>query len=170
MVKMVYLNATNNDDASACYCEYSHTGTSDAHMTRVADLSGNTITPNSYTTLDTADPQPAWALDDTPWTEPNPNPVPESVTKYQFLTQALAAGLISESEAIMSARYGDIPNVIDVALLQMTPADQTAAKIKWASAATIPRDSDTVAICQAAVSMTNEQVDDFFRAAALIGA
>jgi hypothetical protein len=86
-----------------------------------------------------------WALADIP-----PDPVPEGVTRYQFKAALLA-----------SNRYQDAMTAINSATNEQ--------KLRWADAQTVRRNSGLVTYLQSALSLTNNQVDTFFRNAAAIG-
>lgn len=75
-----------------------------------------------------------------------PAPVPEVVSKFQAKASLLNAGYLETVEGIM-ADAG-------------TPM---IARLAWTEAQEFRRDSPTVAMMAAALSLTSEQVDDMFR-------
>lgn len=85
-----------------------------------------------------------------PYVAPMP-PVPVSVTAFQAKAALLNAGLLDKAQAAVSAA---------------APIVQLA----WATAQSYERSSPTVAALAAALGLSDAQVDDLFRAAALISA
>ena len=91
------------------------------------------------------------------WTEsgplavalPEPDPVPEVVSRFQARAALHIAGLLVQAEAAVAA------------------ADPLA-QMAWADAQEFRRNSPTIAALSASIGLTSEQVDDLFRSAALI--
>jgi hypothetical protein len=83
--------------------------------------------------------------------EPEPEPVPQVVSRMQARIALHNAGLLTSVEAAVSA------------------ADPFV-QIAWADAQEFRRNSQTITTLAAALSMSDEQLDDLFRAAALIEA
>lgn len=81
--------------------------------------------------------------------EPPPPPVPVSVSRFQARAALHNAGLLTAVEAAVAA------------------ADPFT-QIAWADATEFRRDSPTIAALAVALGMTGAQLDDLFRAAALI--
>jgi hypothetical protein len=77
--------------------------------------------------------------------------VPASVTRFQARAALLAAGLLDDVEATIAG------------------ADRFV-QIAWADAASFERTSPTIAALAAALGLTDQQIDDLFRAAATISA
>lgn len=84
-----------------------------------------------------------------PTPEPTP-PVPPSVTARQARLVLLGAGLLSTVEG---------------ALASMSGMQGEAARIEWEYALAIERDSQLIQALAPALGLTDEQVDDLFRAA-----
>lgn len=95
----------------------------------------------------------ALAAGPVPWVppEPEPDPVPETVSRFQARAALLDAGLLG---------------AVEVALADAGPLAQLA----WAEAVEFRRTSPTIAALSAAIGLTDEQVDSLFRAAAQIEA
>ena len=74
------------------------------------------------------------------------SPVPEVVSKFQAKASLLSAGHLGTVETIMA-----------------DPATPALARLAWTEAQEFRRDSPTVAMMSAALSLTSEQVDDLFR-------
>lgn len=79
-------------------------------------------------------------------------PVPETVSRYQARAALHNAGLLSTVEAAVAA------------------ADDELIRIAWADATVFRRDSPTILALAEALGLTSTQLDDLFRAAALIAA
>jgi hypothetical protein len=80
---------------------------------------------------------------------PTPAPVPQSVSPRQARTALRAAGLLSDVNAAVAAA-----------------GEQ--AQIDWDYALEIRRDDALIASMAASLNITNEQIDDLFRAAAQV--
>lgn len=95
---------------------------------------------------------PGWSFSDGLFVPPPtpPEPVPEVVGAWQAKTQLLRAGLLAGAEDAVAAS-GD-----------------TELQIAWTSAPNFRRDSLNIAAIADALELTGAQVDDLFRAAALI--
>ena len=78
-----------------------------------------------------------------------PQPVPEEVPQWQARTALLRAGLLTQIEAAVAQASQEV-------------------KIAWEYAPNIRRDSAFVAAMAAALGLTDQQLDDLFRAAAAI--
>jgi hypothetical protein len=83
---------------------------------------------------------------------PTPQPVPETVTARQARLALLRAGLLDSVDAALAA----LPD----------PQERRAAQIEWEYATEIRRDSPLIAALAPLLGLTDEQVDDLFRAAA----
>lgn len=84
---------------------------------------------------------------------PQPEPVPQTVTRFQALAALHLAGKLSEVQAIMAA-----------------PETPVIAKLAWENALSFERTSPTLASLAAALGMTNADLDALFTAAAGIEA
>ena len=78
--------------------------------------------------------------------KPVMSPVPEVVSKFQAKASLLGVGHLDTVETIMA-----------------DPATPALARLAWTEAQEFRRDSPTVAMMSAALSLTSEQVDDLFR-------
>ena len=97
-------------------------------------------------------PGAGYAWIDGQWAEvPVTTPVPQLVSRFQAKGALMQAGLLAQVEA---------------AVAQADPFIQLA----WAEAKDFRRDSPAIASISAGLGLTDEQVDDLFRAAALIEA
>lgn len=76
-------------------------------------------------------------------------PVPQEVSRFQALAALLHAGLLDDVETAVAG------------------ADRFT-QIAWSNASTFARASPTIATLAAALGLSDAQVDDLFRAAALI--
>jgi hypothetical protein len=83
--------------------------------------------------------------------EAPPPPPPEAVTARQARLALLGAGLLDNVEGALAA----IPD----------PLSRRAAQIEWEYALEIRRDSPLIAALAPLLGLTDEQVDDLFRAA-----
>lgn len=139
----------------------------EGHLQRLTDLDGNTVASEAYSLVE-ANMSPSWGLPDpdpTPPEEP-PAPVPESVTKRQFLIQLLRAGMVAPEEVATLALQP--PALMSAVLDAMPEADALEARLSWGAMTQVERFSPLTLSAAAAAGTTEEQLDDFFRAAALI--
>jgi hypothetical protein len=91
------------------------------------------------------------------------------VTRLQFARQSALAGMMTASEARAWAGAGTDTTMGAAALLLVpegTARDQ--ASIVFAAATTIDRNNALMPALQAVAGLTDEQTDEFFRAAALL--
>lgn len=84
---------------------------------------------------------------------PLPEPVPQSVTRFQAKAALLNAGYLDEVSALMSA-----------------PDTPAMFKLAWAEVLNFERGAQTVAAMQEALELTDGQIDDLFTAASKIKA
>jgi hypothetical protein len=95
-----------------------------------------------------------------------PPPVPNVISRRQLLIALTAAGLITEAEALAAAQTGAVPAAIDAFFSTLPPAQQTSARITWATMTQVERHHPLVQGVIDANLATAEQVDELFRAAA----
>jgi hypothetical protein len=95
-----------------------------------------------------------------------PRPVPNVISRRQLLIALAAAGLIDTGEAIAAAKTGEVPVLIDAFFSTLPPAQQTAARITWATMTQVERHHPLVQAVIDAQLATAEQVDALFTAAA----
>lgn len=93
-----------------------------------------------------------------------PVPVPD-LTARQFMIALHLSGLITEAEA----RDGNTtPAAIDAVFSTLSPSEAAAARITWAKMTSVPRNDPMVDALGPVFNKTPEEIDDFFRQAALI--
>lgn len=114
-----------------------------------------------------------WAYADGVFTAPPPPdpgapPVPASITRRQLLLQLALSGMITGPEALAAAQTGAVPAAVQAVFDQLGPADKLAAEITWATMSVADRGHPLVAALGATRAMTDQQIDDFFRAAAAL--
>jgi hypothetical protein len=97
-----------------------------------------------------------------------PPPVPAAISRRQLLIALTSAGLITDAEALAAAQTGAVPAVIDAFFGTLPPAQQTAARITWATMTQVERHHPLVQGVIDANLATAEQVDALFRAAATL--
>lgn len=95
-----------------------------------------------------------------------PQPVPASITRRQLILALTTMELITGEEALAAARSGEVPAAVQAAFDNLAPADKLAAEITWATMSVAERDHPLVALLAVANSMSETDVDDFFRLAA----
>lgn len=95
----------------------------------------------------------ALAMGPAPYVAPEPvNPVPQEVSRFQARAALMAAGLLDAADAAVAAS-GD-------AFLQLA----------WKEATAFPRTSPGIAALAPSLGLTEADLDDLFRAAAVISA
>jgi hypothetical protein len=101
-----------------------------------------------------------------PWDgTPLPRYVPGVITRRQCAKQLLTLGMITGQEAIDMTQMGKPPASVQAYLDQLPEPDRTMATIDFA-ADTYYRDNPLLTALMSANGMTEEQVDDYFIAAA----
>jgi hypothetical protein len=93
-----------------------------------------------------------------------PAPVPD-LTVRQFMIALQQNGFITEAEA---RDRNSIPSNINAVFSTLPESGAAAARITWALMTTIPRNDPLVDALGAVLNQTPEQIDDFFRQAALL--
>lgn len=96
------------------------------------------------------------------------NPVPQVISDRQFYQQLAVAGTITQAEALAAVMTGTIPEVLDTFIQSLPAPDQFTARMLLAGATQFERQHPLVAAVGAAQGLTTAQIDDFFRAAALL--
>lgn len=94
-------------------------------------------------------------------------PVPQSISDRQFFQQLAAAGIITPDQALAS-NAAVIPAPLLTIIEQMPAEQQFAAKMLVSGATVFERSHPMTIAIGTAYGWTAAQVDDFFRAAALL--
>lgn len=97
-----------------------------------------------------------------------PTPIPTEITALQFLLQAATDGIISQAEALSAAQTGAVPSLIQAVFDTLPTEAAFAAKVRWARMTAVPRTDPLVAAVGVALSMTTQEMDDFFITAAAL--
>lgn len=98
--------------------------------------------------------------------DPEPeNPVPESITRRQCAMIMFSMGMISGPEAIAMTQSGIPPAAVQAYLDTLPEPQRTMATMDFA-ASNYFRDNQLLDALMAANNMTDQQVDEFFVAAA----
>lgn len=104
-----------------------------------------------------------WKMD-----EPTP-PVPVEISDRQFFQQAAIAGFITEEEALAAVQTGAVPAAMQAIVDGIgRSVDRFAAQMILSGATTFRRDHPLTSAIGAALGKTPAEIDDFFRAAALL--
>lgn len=94
--------------------------------------------------------------------------VPQTITKRQFILALLAGGFIEPGDALAWAKATAVPPAFDPVLADMPDADALVARITLLTMDVAERASPLIGMVIAAGLATADQVDDVFRAGALI--
>lgn len=97
-----------------------------------------------------------------------PAPVPTSVSLSDFLWAATVAGVLTQAEALASARTGDIPASLEAAVLAgADEAEQFEVRLMWAAMYEAERGSPFWAVVKAKTggAISDEVLDGVFRLA-----
>lgn len=118
----------------------------------------------------------AWVIEDLPAPAEDPAPTAEEVlaaeragmvlTDIQFAMASASAAIMTFTEAEAWVARGELPALALAAIAALPAEAQPYARIRFAGARTIERLDPFMPALQAAASLTDEQVDDLFRAAA----
>jgi len=160
---MIYHRIINPDTNEEGYMEVFN-----GELQRLTDLDGNTIHFDVYS-LVSANEEPPWGLPDPELPPPPEEPaltVPEFLTKRQFLIQLLRAGMVAPEEVDTLATQP--PTLMSAILAAMPEEEGLEARLSWAAMTQVERYNPLTIAVAAAAGTTEEQLDDFFRAAALI--
>lgn len=99
---------------------------------------------------------------------PPPPLVPATITPSQLFLQLAASGFITGAEALAAATTGTVPATVDALFTALPDDEELAARVRWARMTVCLRSDPLVAALAASNSLTEEQVDDFFRAASAL--
>jgi len=159
---MNYNKIQNPDNGDLGYMELFQ-----GYVQRLTDLDGNTKDFPCYSLVE-ANVTPSWALPDPVIETPPPPPVavPDVITKRQFLIQLLRSGMVADSEVPTLSTQ---PPALMNAVLATLPAQQALeAHLSWAAMTQVERYSPLTLAAAAGAGTTEQQLDDFFIAAAQI--
>lgn len=98
---------------------------------------------------------------------PAGEPIPRSITRRQCAKQLLNMGMITDVEALEMTRTGMPPAMVAASFAQLSPEDAILAQIDFA-ADTYMRDNPLLNNLMLATGASEEEINDFFRAAALL--
>ena len=93
-----------------------------------------------------------------------PSPVPQLITRRQCAIELRERTLITAQEALNMTKYGDVPDMVSQIFSQMTEEDRIKAETDFA-ADTHMRTNPLFIFIMTQLGSTEEQIDDFFRAA-----
>jgi hypothetical protein len=100
--------------------------------------------------------------------QPGPfEPIPLSITRRQCARQLLNMGMVTGEEALAMTRTGEPPAMVAASFAQLSPEDAIIAEIDFA-ADTYMRDNPLLNNLMLATGANEEEINDFFRAAALL--
>lgn len=95
-----------------------------------------------------------------------PVPVPEVITKRQFLIQLLRSGMVAVEEVVTLAIQP--PLLMEAVLAAMPAEDALEARLSWAAMTQVERHSPLVLSAATANNIDNATLDAFFVAASEI--
>lgn len=160
---MNYHKIQNPDNGDVGYMEMFQ-----GYVQRLTDLDGNPKDFPCYSILE-QDVTPSWALPDPEPAAPEPDPaptIPEFVTKRQFLIQLFRAGMVAAEEVPTLTVQ---PPALMAAVLASMPTEMALeATLSWAAMTQVERHSPLTLAAAAAAGTTEQQLDEFFIAAAQI--
>lgn len=94
-----------------------------------------------------------------------PTPVPTSISRRQLILALATMELISGEEALAAAKTGDVPSAVQATFENLPPSEKLAAEVTWATMSIAERGHPLVAMLAAANSLSESDIDDFFRLA-----
>lgn len=97
-----------------------------------------------------------------------PPPVPAPISRRQLLIGLKGLGLITPAEALAAAESGARPAAIEAYFSALPEDVANDARITWASMSICERNHPLVAALAEANQLSSEQIDDAFRAWALL--
>ena len=102
--------------------------------------------------------------------DPVPNPVPQTISDRQFFQQLAIMQIITQEEALAAVKTGAIPAALQ-SIVDTIVDDQTRFNVEMilSGATTFERSHPLTNNIGTAYGMTSEQMDDFFRAAYVLG-
>lgn len=99
---------------------------------------------------------------------PPPPPVPDSITLRQLLFALVGGGWITQEEALAAAKTGDVPAPLLDLISKVAPEQAFGIRLTWAAMYVAERSNPLWSMLIAGGAATEDQVDDLFRAGALI--
>ena len=102
---------------------------------------------------------------------PEPEPVPESVTDYQFAWQASAEGIITRDEALAWTARGEVPATLQAAVNRAVPDpdERFGVQMLLVGAKTYQRQNSLVPLLGAVFNKDAAGLDQFWRDASKRG-
>lgn len=97
-----------------------------------------------------------------------PPAVPQEISDRQFFQQLAVMGLITEDEAIAAVATGTLPAAMAAFIDQLPAKQQFAARMALQGATTFLRSNPLVKTFGAMQGMTSAEIDDLWRAAAVL--
>lgn len=95
-------------------------------------------------------------------------PVPDEISDRQFFQALAVAGLITKDEALAAVMTGAIPASLESFVDALAPSEEFSARMKLSGATTFRRSDELVAIIGALQGMTEDEIDNLWRAAAVL--
>ncbi len=101
------------------------------------------------------------------WFMESPPPVIQDISDRQFFQQANVSGIITQSEALAAVATGTIPNTL-VTIINTIPDENErfSTQMILTGATTFSRNHPLTISVGTALGLTDEQIDQFFLAAA----
>ena len=104
-----------------------------------------------------------------PDADPDPVPVPQSVTDIQFALASVTLGLMTAQEAEDWVGAGVLPAAVNAALAGVQdPQTLAAIRIRIRGARVIERNNSVIDLLRVSLGLTEEQVDAIFVSAAAL--
>lgn len=94
--------------------------------------------------------------------------VPESISDRQFFQQLAAQGVITQEDALAAVKIGAIPAALQQVIDGLPPGQQFGASMIVSGATIFQRHHPLTIAIGAASGWTADQIDAFFRAAAVL--
>lgn len=93
---------------------------------------------------------------------PTPDYSTLTLTARQFFIMLANSGYVTPQEAVEAAQTGAVPANI-AAVFATLPSEQAlAAQITWAKMTTVARNEPLITVVGASLSLTSEEIDQFF--------
>ena len=85
-----------------------------------------------------------------------------SLTPRQLFIGLGVSGILTPAEAVETAKTRNLPAIAEGAISSLSPADQLAARITWATMGVVLRNDPMVDLLGSAAGLTPDQIDEFF--------